>query len=84
MGVPGAEGGKVADPVLSSDSGCRNSSICGCDALLPTNAAEGAVGCCRRRKKKIATTAMETAATPPTTPPTMAPVFELLFDEDDE
>ena len=50
----------------------------GWGAPVPGGAADGACVCCRRRKKTIATTAMEIATTPPTTPPTMAPVFELL------
>jgi hypothetical protein len=45
----------------------------------PGAAAYGTCGRFRRRKRKIAATAMEITAMPPTTPPTMAPTFVLLF-----
>ncbi len=59
--------------VPPSGSGPGISSMRGWNPPKPADLADE-----RRRRYRIAATAMETAAIPPTTPPTIGPVFELL------
>ena len=63
--------------VLPSERGRGISSMCGLNASKPADLVDDARE--RRRKRKIAATAMETTARPPTTPPAIAPAFELLL-----